>query len=261
MSVFAFGSVKASPGVTTAVLALAAAWPADRRVVVVEADLDGGDVAAWHDVAAQPGLLSYAAAGRRDLRPDTILAHTQPLPDLDGVEVVVGPASPEQAEAALSTLLAAGLGEQLGALPDTDVLIDCGRLRPASPLGGVLSSAAATVLVARPRLVEVAHLRPRAAALRSRRPVLLLVGDRPYDAEEVAAALDVSVLGVLADDRRAAGRLAGAGEGGRGLARSRLARSAVPVTQRLAALPAAGGWATADDAAAVADRNGPVVGR
>lgn len=176
MSVFAFGSVKASPGVTTAVLALAAAWPADHRVVVVELDLDGGDVAAWYDLAAQPGLLSYAAAGRRDLRPDTILAHTQRLPGLGRVDVVVGPASSEQAEAALSTLLAAGLGEQVGALPDTDVLIDCGRLRPGSSLGGVLSAVAATVLVARPTLVEVAHLRPRLAALRSRRPALLLGG-------------------------------------------------------------------------------------
>lgn len=74
MTVFAFGSVKASPGVTTAVLALAAAWPAD-RCMVVELDLDGGDVAAWYDVAAQPGLRSYAAAGRCDLRPYTVLAH------------------------------------------------------------------------------------------------------------------------------------------------------------------------------------------
>ncbi len=261
MSVFAFGSVKASPGVTTAVLALAAAWPADRHVVVVELDLDGGDVAAWYDLAAQPGLLSYAAAGRRDLRPDAILDHTQLLPGVGAAEVVVGPASPEQAEAALDTLLAAGLGEQLSALADTDVLIDCGRLRPASPLAGVLSSAAVTVLVARPRLVEVAHLRPRLAALQSKRPALLLIGDRPYDAEEVAAALDVSVIGVLADDRRAAGRLAGAGEGGRGLARSRLARSTVPVAQRLAALPAAGGWVADDVVAAAGDRNGRVVRR
>lgn len=263
MSVFAFGSVKASPGVTTALLALAAAWPPDRRVVVAELDPDGGDVAAWYDLPAQPGLLSYAAAGRRDLRPDTILAHTQPLPDLGGVQVLAGPASPEQVEAALATLLGAGLGERLHGVTETDVLVDCGRLRPGSPVTGLLASAAATVLVARSTLAEVAHLRPRAAALRTRRPVLLLIGDRPYTADEVAAALDVPVLGVLAHDPRGAGTLAGHRDGARGLARSKLARSAVPVAQRLVQVDVAHGWDADDQAATAAGRgiNGQVVGR
>lgn len=241
MSVYAFASAKASPGVTTTVLALAAVWPPGRRVVVVELDLDGGDVAAWHDLPAQPGLLSYAAAGRRDLRPDALLAHTQPLPGLGGVEVVAGPASPEQAEAALTTLLAAGLGERLGGLAEVDVLVDCGRLRPASPLAPLLDSAAVVVLVARPTVAEVAHLPPRVTALRAKRPALLLVGDRPYAAEEVAAVLDVPVAGVLAHDPRGAGTLAGRRESSRGLARSKLARSAAPIAKRLRQLAGAHG--------------------
>lgn len=264
MSVFAFASTKAAPGVTTAVLALAAAWPTDCRVVVVELDLDGGDVAAWHDLPAQPGLLSYAAAGRRDLRPDALLAHTQSLPGLGGVEVVAGPASPEQVEAALATLLTAGLGERLGGLAEVDVLVDCGRLRPISALTALLASAAATVLVARPTLAEVAHLRPRVAALRNTQPTVLLVGDRPYAAEEVAAVLDAPVLGVLAHDPRGAGMLAGHHEGGRGLVRSKLVRSAVPVAQRLAQLAGSHSSDSDDEpAAASADRgmNGQVVQR
>ena len=44
MSVFAFGSARHSPGVTTSLLALAAAWPADRQVLVIEADPAGGDL-------------------------------------------------------------------------------------------------------------------------------------------------------------------------------------------------------------------------
>lgn len=263
MSLFAFGSAKASPGVTTAVLALAAVWPPDRQVVVVELDPDGGDVAAWWDLAAQPGLLSYAAAGRRDLRPDTILAHTQPLPGLGRVEVVAGPASPEQAEAALTTLLAAGLGEGLDALAEVDVLIDCGRLRPGSPLVGLLNSIALLLLVGRPTLAEVAHLRPRVAALRSRRPALLLIGDQPYGAEEVTAALDVSVLGVLAHDPRGAATLGGRREASRGLARSKLVRSAVPVAQHLADLIGWNGAEAFGEAAVASDggRDGQVAGR
>lgn len=234
MSVIAFGSAKAAPGVTTALLACAAAWPADRRVVVAELDPDGGDVAAWYGLRGEPGLLSYAAQGRRSLHPDTILDHTQPLPGPGGVRVLVGPPAPEQAAAGLGALLGAGLDDRLGGLAGVDVLVDCGRLRPGSPLTGLLPAVTTTVLVARPTLAEIAHLRPRVAALRASRPALLLIGEAPYDAEEVAEALAAPVLGVLADDARGAAALAGRAAS-RHLRRSALARSAVAIAERLTA--------------------------
>jgi len=95
------------------------------------------------------------------------------------------------------------------------------------------------VLVARPTLAGVAHLDSRAARLE--RPArgrlrLLLVGDRPYDPGEVAAAVGVQPLGVLAMDPASADALAGAGGGPRGLARRPLLRSAQPIAATLAAL-------------------------
>jgi len=177
---------------------------------------------------------------------------------------VAGPAAPEQAETALATLLMAGLAERLGGLSEVDVLVDCGRLRPSSPVAALLAAATATVLVARPTLAEVAHLRPRVAALRSRRPALLLVGDRPYAAEEVAAAVDVPVLGVLAQDHRGAQTVAGERDGvGRGLVRSKLVRSAVPVAQRLVQDHVMSGRDADDHAAAAAGlaSNGQIGGR
>ena len=48
MTVLVLGSVKASPGVTTLTLALALTWPrrASAGVRIVEADADGGTLAA-----------------------------------------------------------------------------------------------------------------------------------------------------------------------------------------------------------------------
>jgi len=73
MAYIAFASAKGSPGVTTAVAALAATWPADRPLVVAELDPAGGDLVVRLDLATEPGLVSLAAAGRRELDRDTLL--------------------------------------------------------------------------------------------------------------------------------------------------------------------------------------------
>jgi Mrp family chromosome partitioning ATPase len=235
MSVFVFASAKGSPGVTTTVLALAATWPTGRRVLVAECDPDGGDVAVWFGLAAEPGLVSCAAEGRRRLRPHAVWEHAQTLPGPGGVRVLVAPAAAEQATAALAALGTAGLDEALAGL-EVDVLVDGGRLGPGSPLAPLLSRSAVTVLVARPSVAQVAHLRPRLAALRGvARPVVLLVGDRPYGPAEVAAAVGVPVLGVIAHDEPGAGVLCGRRRGGRAWIRSPMMRSARQIAAQLAA--------------------------
>jgi MinD-like ATPase involved in chromosome partitioning or flagellar assembly len=98
----ALSSVKASPGVTTTSLALAALWPAARRLVI-EADPSGGDLGAWLGLAPAPGLASLAAAIRHDRSPGAAWRHAQALPG-GGVSVVAAPAGAEQATACLSTL-------------------------------------------------------------------------------------------------------------------------------------------------------------
>lgn len=67
------------------------------------------------------------------------------------------------------------------------------------------------------------------------RPRLLLVGERPYRPDDVAAVVEASAMGALADDARGAAALAGRG-GVRGAARSQLARPAVVVSERLVRL-------------------------
>ena len=58
----------ARPGLTTAVHAMALTWPRPRRSLIAELDPDGAAFAARHAMSSDPGLVSFAAAGRRGLR-------------------------------------------------------------------------------------------------------------------------------------------------------------------------------------------------
>lgn len=234
MSVIVLASVKASPGVTTSLLALAATWPARRPLLIVEADPDGGVLAARAGLPPEPGLTSLATSGRRALADGELDRHVQPLPG--GIPVIVGPADGDHAARALD-IVAGRLGAGLAALGDRDVLIDCGRLRPNSPATPLAAGADALVLVARPRLDELQHLRPALPRLAAYgpQPVLLLVGHRPYPAAEIARALDVPVLASMPHDAETAGRLNGQGGRTERLARSPLLRAASQVVTALTA--------------------------
>lgn len=245
MAYIAFASAKGSPGVTTAVAALAATWPADRPLVLVELDPAGGDLVVRLDLATEPGLVTLAAAGRRELDAETLLAHTQPLPALqidDGASrrVLVAPVAAEQALASLSALRGV-LAGVLDAV-DADVLVDCGRVDPSSPVAEVAANADVLVAVSRPVVAEVHHLSARLASLKPRSASLLTVGDHPYSAAEVADAVGASALGTLPADERAAVVLAdGQPDVVRQLRRSRLLRDARSVAEALAGwLPPAG---------------------
>jgi MinD-like ATPase involved in chromosome partitioning or flagellar assembly len=224
MSVLAFASVKGSPGTTTAVLTMAAVVPPDRDVLVVEADPDGGSLAARFGLDPEPGLSSLAAAGRRGLAGEQIDRHTQMLGG--GLPVLVAPSDAAETSRALE-VAGAQLTGALATYP-RDVLIDVGRLRPGSSAAVLAARAEAVVLVVRPRLDELQHLVPRLKALDAAgvRPVVLLVGERPYSPAEVAASVPAPVLGALADDPTAARVLRGDGGSMAKLRRSLLIRSA-----------------------------------
>jgi hypothetical protein len=217
-----------SPGLTTAVHALAVAWPPGRRALIAELDPAGGSLAARHAIAPDPGLVSLAAAGRRGVTPEQVMEHCQQL--ADRTPVVVGPASPERATSALVTL-GGQLGRALGALSDVDVLADCGRLDGRSPALEVVEACHCLILVVEPTVEGVAHLASRLPALRlpAGRHALVSIGDRPYRAGEVARALDLPLLGVMAWDPKGALALAE----GRPKRRGRLLRSAVGLAATL----------------------------
>jgi len=221
MTVIAFGSVKGAPGVTTTILALAAVWPDAGQLLIAELDPDGGVLAARLGLGFEPGLVTLAAGLRHG--GNDLLQHAQPLGP--AVRAVVAPAASEQVHASILTAgerLASALGGWA-----SDVLVDCGRLASTSPVLDIARSAALTLLLARPRLDDVALVRARMAALR-RAGVgtrMVLVGDGPYDHDEVAAAVGDRVLAVLPSDVRTAAALNGRRPGRPGR-RSPLLRSA-----------------------------------
>jgi MinD-like ATPase involved in chromosome partitioning or flagellar assembly len=200
MTIVALGSVKGAPGVTTTILALAAVWPPARGVVLAEVDPDGGVLAARRQLGLEPGLVTLAAALRRG--GDAMATHTQAV----GINVraLVTPPSADQTRAALAV---AGdrLWQAFDALND-DLLVDCGRLTATSPVTPIACRAATTLLLARPRLEDVALLRERVPALRREgvAPRVVLVGDGPYGRDEVAAAVEAPVTAVIPADRRSA---------------------------------------------------------
>ena len=126
----AFGSVR-SCGVTTLALSLAATWPAEQRMLLVEADPAGGTLAASARWPSEPSLVSLAAAARRGGDPDHGVG---PLPGPAGRGGGTGrtgarPSTRRARSAMLGPKLLARLGEL-----DADVLVDCGRLDLGSPL-------------------------------------------------------------------------------------------------------------------------------
>ena len=237
MAYIAFASAKGSPGVTTTVAALAATWPVDRSLLVAEVDPAGGDLVVRFDLAPEPGLVSLAAAGRRELGADRLVEHTQQLPALDGQadaarRVLIAPVSAEQATASLSALRG-GLTHVLDEV-GFDVLVDCGRLDPSSPAFDLATNASVLVMVARPVVAEVHHLSARLGSAKPRAVSLLMVGDRPYSVSEVGELVGASPLGTLPVDARAAAVLAeGHPNAARLLRRSQLLRDARALAEGL----------------------------
>jgi hypothetical protein len=221
VSVVAVASVKASPGATTLSVALALTWPRsdNRRVRMVEADPDGGVVAARMGLASEPGMATFAVAARRGVTDELLDSHGQDL--AEGVSVVAGAVSPDRMHAALASV--PGLAGVLAADGGCDSVVDVGRLSSRSPVIDVARKAGLTLLVATPRWDEVMAVAARAAALRDAGCAvgLVCVGAQPNPPGEFAAAAGVDLVGVVGVDRRAAAMLVGEAP----LSQTRLRRS------------------------------------
>ncbi len=228
MTMIVFGSGR-SPGLTTTVHALAWCWPRSRRSLIAELDPDGAALAARLAMPSDPGLVSFAAAGRRGFSATDVLGHCQRL--CDGTPALLGPTSPDRAASALATL-GRRLGAALDELPGFDVLADCGRLDSRSPVLELVAAAPYVLLVVEPSVEGVAHMASRLPALPlpAGRVSLICAGDHPYQAGEVSQALQLPVFGVVPRDPRGALRLAE----GRPNVRSPLLRAAAAIAARLA---------------------------
>jgi MinD-like ATPase involved in chromosome partitioning or flagellar assembly len=193
-------SAKHAPGVTAAAIALAVAAGPLPASLVVEADPGGGDLAARCELPVEPGLGSLAASGRHGT-PMDLAAHVQPLPA--GPFGLLAAPSPSLTRGALGAL-GERLADAFGAWPGT-VVVDCGRWDPYGAAVPLAAAADALIVVLRPTVEGVEHVRARLDDLRSAGAatvVALLVGDRPYPPAEVAGALGIPVMGTLPLDAR-----------------------------------------------------------
>jgi hypothetical protein len=249
------GSIKSGAATTTA-LALGATWPGEARVVVVEADPSGGDVAAVFGLEREPGLVSLSAAARARHDVDVLFAHAQALPG--GLLVVAAPPGAEQAIGAVGVLArdTAPLWAAVARAEDLVVIVDVGRLDPGSPAHAQIAAADAAVLVARPSLVEAHSLGKRldgliGAAQASDTRLHLVLHGEGYPAEQVSDSLAFKVTAHLPHDAKAAAILSGAGRGE--LRRTDLAGAAYRLGKALVAEHAARAAVTAADTMQVLD--------
>ena len=202
----------------------------------VELDPSGGSVECWTGSTGEPGLIPVASGLRRAVDGESLMAHVAMVPP--GVRSLLAPTSGMLAESTI-----ASIGDRLVlALADLDatVVIDAGRWARSQPTARRVAGCDVVGVVCVPTVAGVeaaeALLDPLEAV--AARVMLVLVGDRPYPPNEVAAAVGIPVAGVLDWDPRGLGALLAAGTG-HGWKRSRLARSALSTLDAFLSLGAA----------------------
>ena len=231
-------SVKGSPGVTTFSIALAARWPEPAWVALVEFDPSGGDIAVRFSLDPSPGLVSLAAASRRNAEPGLLWRHAQALPG--GLEAVVAPPGAEQARAAIAALQPTGsagatLLRRAADITDAVVVVDCGRVDNDPAQLALLRSADITLLLSGSRADDLAHVAARRSSIgrMSRNLALVPVGDG-YPTTEIASELAVPVLARIPWDQRGAALLRGKPGRRHAPSRTKLAKSARRIAHTLA---------------------------
>ena len=205
MSIIAVGSVKASPGVTSLSVGLGLSWESTtgRRAVLVEADGDGGVLAARFGLASTPSLVELSGIARHELTINRLQNNCQLL--AGQLPALVSPGCGETTTLVLAPL-ARRLADGLGRLDGIDAVVDVGRVRPHSPAVELIKHCNLLVLVARPQfdqLVPLVHQARRVTA-HDIPTALVCVGDRPYPPTEMAKASRLDLLGVMAHEPRAA---------------------------------------------------------
>lgn len=225
-------SAKGSPGVTTSALALAAA--ADDGLLV-ELDPSGGSIEVWTGAGGEPGLVRVASGLRRSAGPDAVIEHVVDVPA--GVRAVLAPTAGPYAESTVA-MTRDRLTPALRDLAGTTTILDLGRWSRSQATAHRVSGCDVVGVVCTPTIdgVEAARwLVEPMQAQSSGQVVVVVIGDRPYQAAEVAAAMGVPAAGALAWDPRGVGSLITRGAG-RAWARSPLARSARTVLSTLTAI-------------------------
>lgn len=205
----------------TVSLHIASMWP--NRVCVIEADPDGGRLAARHNWEVRPGLVELAArlrsqGGRQDSVSEFMRQHG------DGVSVIVAPPAAEPVIAALGVL--SGRPTLLEETIGTDVIVNVGRVRPDSPARELIAAADIRLLITRTDLEDVVSVVHRTDHLRSLGDWKVLTAGGRYGIHEVDRAVEWPVIAdLLPSDRRSSARLREAVTGLRSMQVEELAAS------------------------------------
>ena len=187
----------------TVSLHIASMWP--RPITVVEADPDGGRLAARHDWDVRPGLVDLATAvrSRSDSAPrlaPLLRRHS------DDVSVIVAPPAVEPIMASLPVL--AQHRDRLDEIVGTDVMVVVGRVRPDSSANELARVADLRLLVTRTDLEDVVALVHRSDHLRAIGSWQVLTAGGRYESAEVARTVEWPVVAdLLPDNPKASARL------------------------------------------------------
>lgn len=218
MAVILLTSATGAPGVTTTSLGRALTWP--RHVLLADCDREPAQ-------AVQAGYLRGMDHGGRGLmtlahlhREGTHLApelwrQTLPLTEAEDIQRRFLPGFTTPGAARLFEHVWPALGEAFESLDaqGVDVLIDAGRLSTSGLPLGLLNAADTVLLATRSSLRSLAGARihlptltDQLAALPKQASVGLVVvgGDKPYSAAEIAAQFSVPVWAELPWDARCA---------------------------------------------------------
>lgn len=233
---------------TTTAVALAATWPGEPPVIL-EADRSGGSLTAWLDTPATPTLSAIVSTVRSGGSEPTWHRVEQFVQRAaSGVRFIAAPIRSVEANRAVAEA-EIRLAPLLEPADEPTVIVDVGRTDPARPLPAFATHARSIVVVHRQHAAS-----PAAAGVRLERCaelvesvahldaefVIAIIGDRPFDADEIgrfvaeSAGVDVAAWS-LADDPLAAATLAGRpGLSARRLARQPLLRSAAELAAHCA---------------------------
>ncbi|MFD5464113.1 hypothetical protein ACFWIQ_15020 [Kitasatospora sp. NPDC127059] len=228
MAVIAVVGGPGAPGATTTALALLLAWPLQpgRRIVLVEADPDGGAVLAGAlegRVEAVYGLRNLAVADRRGLLAQTIWEQLIDLSPEGNAERLLLPGLTDPAQASGLTYTWEPLAELLHGIEQQgyDVIVDLGRSGATGTSAVLARRADAVAVTVRSTLRGLSAARPRLAALGEDLAAagtgtdalgLLLVAEGPYSGAEVSREFGLPLLGVLPHAPRTARVLSDGGD-------------------------------------------------
>ncbi len=234
MTMITVASVKGAPGVTTLTCLLAAAWPAQRKAMVVEADPNGGDLAARFRLSSRLGWPSFNAAARRCAGEMPVEPHLQQLPG--GLDVLLGTAGMNGSEAVAS--MEAFVSSVRTPLNDSrDVLVDLGRVLPwDSGTMAWIGASDRMVICTRADAASVYQVREKSAAIvehHEGRVGLAVIGKSVYPCHDIAEFTGIPVIGECALEPLAAAIAAGERPGKRRLRRSSLVKCAIQIVSVL----------------------------